>query len=367
MRVGVLGGGQLARMLIQQGQKMGLEMYVLCPKADDPAAQVTRNWVDGNPHQEADIVRFMKELDVVTFESEFMNGSLLARLQKQTNCRIEPKPELIDLLQDRLTQKNWLMKHRIPTAPFVSVNCFDDLKQATHKFSKGLVLKKRRFGYDGYGTYILNPKDSLEPYHELFAQSHDGFIAEAKVSFKRELATLVGRSTHGDFAALPLVESHQKNQRCFWVKGPVKHKEYLPLLRKIKSLLKEEEYIGVIAFELFDCQNELWVNEIAPRVHNSAHYSLDALSIDQFSLHLKCITGMKIANPELRQGGFAMLNLLGEGTGTPHWDLSPHLSLHWYGKSENRPGRKLGHLNSLAKKPNQALKAVLKAQKDFSL
>lgn len=366
-KVGILGGGQLARMLIQQGQKLGLEMHVMCPKVDEPAAQVTCHWFQGNPRHEEDIIRFMSSVDFVTFESEFIDGQQISRLNKKARCQVNPSPLLMDQLQDRWSQKNWLMQYRIPTAPFMLIENSADLLAAAEKFPQGFVLKKRRYGYDGYGTFIISPRQSLLPYQDILKKTPEGFIAEAKISFKRELAIQLGRSQSGDIAVYPLVESFQQDQRCLWVKGPIHHRSITALTGKIKKLLKSEKYVGMIAFELFDTSQGLMVNEIAPRVHNSAHYSLDALSVDQFSMHLKCLIGEKIKSPLLRQNGFAMLNLLGKSSAEPKWSIPSQLNFHWYGKTENRPGRKMGHLTALAKNPSAALNQVLESKKEFSL
>ncbi|MCB0362842.1 MAG: ATP-grasp domain-containing protein, partial [Bdellovibrionales bacterium] len=251
-KVGILGGGQLARMLIQQGQRMGLEMHVLCPSSKEPGPQVTRYWTQGSPHERQDLLDFMTRVDLISFESEFLDGVLIHELQQKIQCQVEPHPLLMNLLQDRLSQKRWLLEHGVPTAPFISVENPKDFEEALKFFPKGFVLKKRRYGYDGYGTYIVDADSNVESFFSIFDKTPEGFIAESKIHFKRELAVQVARSRSGELAVLPLVESCQKDQRCYWVKGPVQHSKASTLVKKLKKLLEKSRYVGIMAFELFD-------------------------------------------------------------------------------------------------------------------
>ena len=178
---------------------------------------------------------------------------------------------------------------------------------------------------------------------------------------------MAARNRRGEIAYLPLVESRQEQARCLWVKGPIKLAKMENLKKRISRFLNRVGYEGIIAFELFDSRNELIINELAPRVHNSGHYSLDALSEDQFTLHLKAIVNARLRSPHPLGKGFAMLNLLGEKSITPRWQLPAEIKLHWYGKKDNRPGRKMGHINVVGSSPTQALNKVLRARKEFQL
>jgi 5-(carboxyamino)imidazole ribonucleotide synthase len=269
-------------------------------------------------------------------------------------------------LQDRLSQKLLLAKYNLESTDSLVVNSADELEAALTKFSGSLVLKQRRFGYDGYGTYIFKNKKSFE-WQKLADKNQHGFIAEPLIKFKRELAIQIARNANGEFTILPLVETLQKDSRCFWVKGPVTHPGLNPLLSKIRKFLNAIDYCGLIAFELFDCGKKLLINEIAPRVHNSGHHSLNSHSQDQFSLHLKAVLNLPLVPAKAYSKGFAMLNLLGETSNRPSWNVRTPIHLHWYGKTENRPGRKMGHINALSSSANSALNIVLKAKKDFHL
>ena len=358
-KIGILGGGQLARMMAVKAHSMGLEPYILSNSPLDPACQVTRFWVKGSVHRLSDLNKFLAKTDLVTFENEFVNTDLLTKAMKNKGTKIIPRPSIIRCLQDRRLQKNLLRKHRIPTAPFLKVDSFKDLTSAYEHFNQKLVLKKRLFGYDGYGTFIIKNKRQLKEACGLFPNK-TGFIAEAFIPFKKELAVILASHKNSKPIHLPPVETFQKNFRCYWVKGPISH----PLMKNFISLLKKFiqniHYEGVIAFELFQNQNKLLVNEIAPRVHNSGHYSLDALSRDQFTLHLESILRKPLYPPKLLYSGFAMLNRLGGEKIKPHIIKREGIFLHEYGKKEERKGRKMGHLNSVASSPNKALSQLLK-------
>lgn len=367
LKVGILGGGQLARMLVLKGHEMGLKMHVLSASKEDPAAQVTSYWHKGNIQNSRDLKSFLSQVDVATFESEFLPGPALTQLSRETKTPIRPRPSLMEKIQDRWTQKKLMKKWAIPTAEFVRIKNFRDAFQAMDLFPAGMVLKKRRFGYDGYGTFIVKSHQDLNRIRRAIEDSKEGFIAEELIPFKRELAIIVARNRHEQVITLPLVETKQVDSRCFWVKGPVQHKSIRSIKPKLVQFVKELKYEGVMAFELFDTQSRLLVNEIAPRVHNSAHYSLDALDMDQFTLHLRAVLGMDLKKPEAKASGFAMVNLLGRSTKTPKWQLPAETRLHWYGKGENRPGRKMGHINTLGSTPARALEMALKSEKEFQL
>lgn len=365
MKIGILGGGQLARMMILEGFNLGFEMHVLSSKPTDPAAQVTAYWHQGDLSDLETLKKFLHTVDIATFESEFMDAAVLKTFTKETP--IWPSPDSMGLLQDRLSQKAVLTNSKVPTADFIEVNALHDISTFLKQHKGGVVLKKRRNGYDGYGTFHIKTEKDLISFEPVFANEETGFIAEQRIAFKRELALSLARNERGEIAVLPLVETHQQNSRCLWVKGPAKNSKITSLIKHLKKFVKDLNYVGIIAFELFEMKNgDLLVNEVAPRVHNSAHYSLNALNLDQFTLHLKAILNHKLTSPQILKP-FAMLNLLGDSERTPKFAFDPDINLHWYGKADNRPGRKMGHLNTVAKTPEEGLKRLLKHRKNWEL
>ena len=367
-KIGILGGGQLARMLALRGFELGAQVHIYSESSNDPAAQVTRFSHQGKSDSTSDLKKFLKEVGVATFESEFMDAALLAKLSKETDTNIFPAPELMGKIQDRLSQKELLIKNKVPTTPYIAVANAEDLEKAFEEFGP-FVLKKRRFGYDGNGTFVCKDAKGLASLALMIDSEEYGWIAEKFVKFKRELACVIVRSSDGSIADLPIVETHQEDSRCLWVKGPIKTNTRLTALgTNLRKFLKNIDYVGAMGFEIFETEYDLIINELAPRVHNSGHYSMNALSEDQFSLHMKAVAGLRISSPLLLSAGFAMYNLIGSSKDTPQWsDIPDGVSFHWYGKTENRPGRKMGHMNALGTTPEAALTTLKIARRKFDV
>lgn len=362
LKVGILGGGQLARMLALSAHPLGLTPAIYTEHADDPAAVVAPVTTVAGMADAKALKAFLAQVDVATFESEFLNADLLKKLSQETGTRIYPAPEIMGQLQDRLTQKTLLNTLKISTADWFPVNTEESCDVAARKLGLPLVFKKRRFGYDGYGTFVVKTTQDLEKFKAEQIPNPDGFIAEKWVPFKRELACMFARNVSGQIVHYPLVESFQKNSRCFWVKGPIAHPKFKTWVPKFKKLLEHIQYVGVMGVEFFDTRQGLIVNELAPRVHNSGHYTQEAFSINQFELHLRCLLDQPLTLPPANGKGFAMVNLLGgEHTPEVRYPLSAKAKIHWYGKKQSRPGRKMGHINVVDSTPQAALKEALKA------
>lgn len=360
IRVGILGGGQLARMLALAAHPLGIQPWVLSLSSDDPAAQVTSYWRRGDPNNKRDLSSFLDQVDYATFESEFLNATLLSEVNSKVGVVIHPSPSIMGALQDRLTQKQILINNHIPTLSFRTISTFSEAKDVLDEFGGSYILKKRRFGYDGYGTYPIHSHKDLNKILDEIKKNRDGFIAEKKIIFKRELAIIMVRNESGTIRQLPLVQTFQHHSRCLWVKGPINISEKMKLiLIRIKKLLNQLNYCGVIAFELFESHNEIFVNEIAPRVHNSGHYSIEALSCNQFQYHIKALINHPLPKCTSLSRGFSMYNLLGESCFAPKLTGLTEGFMHWYGKKENRQGRKMGHITILDKTTHRAfLKAM---------
>ncbi|MEQ1663751.1 MAG: 5-(carboxyamino)imidazole ribonucleotide synthase [Bdellovibrionales bacterium] len=371
VQIGILGGGQLARMLYLEGQNMGLCVHVLSESKDDPAAQVCKYWHRGSPNDARTLSKFLKKMNYVTFESEFINAETLKKAAVKLPVKIFPKIKDIALFSDRLSQKSWLKKFNIPTAQFQSLKNSDDLIKFQPNLQKGIVIKARRNGYDGKGTYIIRNKLQLNNWLKLNALNISDFIIEDYIPFHRELAVQFAVNQKKEVCVFPLVEWQAENSQCKWVMGPIKpSQKYQALIRKISSALKKSNYVGFIAFELFEYKGSVLVNEVAPRVHNSAHYSIEALNLNQFQAHLSSVLNYKLPkSPQLIAPGFAMLNLIGGKFKNNKISLLEHTALinktyiHWYGKKDAKIGRKMGHLTSLANSPQNALRELFKTER----
>ena len=356
IRLGLLGGGQLARMLAQSAHHFGLTPWVFTPKSSDPGSQVTAFTMQSPLAQLESLKSFLNSVDLATFESEFMDSQMLEKAQNQSQTPIFPSPQIMGILQDRESQKQLLDKMGISNAPWRVVNQVQDVESFINEQGLPLVFKQRTNGYDGYGTHIIHNEDDLSGFLKTQFQP-SFFIVEKWIPFKKEMACIVARSKDGSCTHLPLVESHQKEARCFWVKGPVKQNGFRSMIDSFFNLLNKIEYVGVMGIEFFQTSGKLIVNEIAPRVHNTGHYSLDTPGPSQFDLHILCLLGEKLPPPSNPQGGFAMVNLIGQGL--KEVQLPAFYGVHWYGKLENRKGRKMGHINTLGETPSLALKEAL--------
>ena len=369
--IGILGGGQLARMLVLEAHKMNLPVAVLSPSESDPAREVCGRWVQGDPNKLKDLVAFMKDCSSVTFESEFYAADAIREAALKTKTPVWPDPKTMALLQDRLTQKNLFDEYDLPTAPWRPVDSSQDAVVAYVALDGQVVFKKRRGGYDGYGTFVVKSDGDLGEFANNGVK--DSFIAEKWIRFKRELAVIAVRDQAGAVFFYPFVESLQKNSRCLWVQGPLKEtRAMISMKSSIARFLKGIDYVGAMGIEMFETEKSLIVNEIAPRVHNTGHYTMDAFDLSQFALHLRAVTGLRSQGFAIpKSPAFAMWNLLGTEQGEASqanalgpWNaktLPNGATFHWYGKSESRAGRKMGHVNAVAKTSQSALALAKKS------
>lgn len=347
--LGIVGGGQLAKMLAASAQKMGLKVSIYSESKSDPAALTTAFHTKGKASNKTALSAWSKTVDAVTFESEFLDFTGL-KIKNHA-----PSGKCMMRVRDRLAQKNLLKDFNIPTSPFSVV----DLK---YTFKSPVVMKQRLFGYDGYGTKICKTKKNLTAFLK-DQQKLDDWIAEDFIPFKRELAFSVVRNNDNEFTTLPLVETFQKDSKCFWVKGPIENKKLSAVVKKVKTMMTGVGYVGILAVELFETkEGALLVNELAPRVHNSAHYSIEGLPLSQFDLHVMAVFNQSLPKAVTPHKAFAMVNLIGTSKRKPIITNPLRGSLHWYSKTDNRPGRKMGHVTVLDKSANSALKLVLKEE-----
>ncbi len=362
-KIGYLGGGQLARLLSQSAQSLGLEALVFSVHNSDPAAQVVRHWHQGEISDSAKVVEFLNQISVATFESEFVDIPLLKIALAQTQCDIYPAPDVMAQIQDRKLQKKLFDDYRLPTSPWQDLPDQRSLENYAQENTFPFVLKKRFMGYDGYGTFMIHNPTELKNFIKNHWQENL-YIAESFIPFKKECAIILARSLDGSLTHLPFVESHQKEARCDWVRGPLAVKKEKKWIKKLFHFLEQINYIGVMGVEFFLNKGELIINEIAPRVHNTGHYSIELEGFSQFDLHNMALLGQALPPPTKIRGGFAMVNLIGNGQAL---QIKACSGLHWYGKQENKIGRKMGHLTVTAATPQAALKKALKQRGELGL
>ncbi len=331
-------------MLVQQAQSLGLYPKHLTLSLTDPASLVSPNAVLGDPKNEIQLKSFLENLNLLTFESEFFDAAYLKNHLANFKGKVFPSLYCLQLLQDRKTQKEALVKNKLSTSPFIQTLEKNDVKALFKKMGP-LVAKKRWNGYDGYGTFLLRNEKQLEDFFNTSELNLEHFIFEKLIKFEYEAAVQVARSKAGHVVFFPFVKTIQKDNKCFLVEGPEKETAEMKRLKKqIQTFLNKIDYVGVIGFEFFKTKAGLMINEVAPRVHNTGHHSLDSCTVDQFTMHWLCALQDKLPAVELKSKAFVMLNLIGTSTKEVPIPDRKQGNLFWYGKS-NREGRKLGHIN----------------------
>lgn len=348
-RVGAIGGGQLALMMGDAALNLGIELTVQTPSAADPAVAVAAGSVLAAIDDVGATAKLAELCDVITFENEFVDLDGLAKLARQGALFRPSLPSLAPLL-DKYVQRCYLQDLGLPTPKFWGWDSGDPLPEGAINFP--LVIKTRRHGYDGQGTFIVKDEASFE---SICAQLKGrSLLLEEFVPFDRELAVIAARSTAGEIAIYPIVETQQEDRVCRLVIAPadisLEVKDEAESIAR--TLLDSLQAVGIFGIELFlTPDNRVLVNEIAPRTHNSGHFTIDACKTSQFEQHLRAVCQLPLGNCDLHCHGAVMVNLLGyESAESDYLMQRQQLAqiagafVHWYGKKESRPGRKLGHV-----------------------
>ncbi len=339
MKIGILGGGQLGRMLALAAHPLGIETLLVDPTAGSPASQVSAQLVASYTDPAA--LDALAQCDVVTFEFENVPDDAAHSLASR--CRVCPPPEALRVAQDRLLEKTLFFELGIETPRFFAIDSFEDLEQAARELGGELVLKTRRFGYDGKGQSVIRRPDQLRPAFE--SLNGAPAIAEELIQFERELSVVACRGLDGQTAFYPLTQNRHV--------GGVLHTSIAPApntdaevaataMRYAEALLHHFDYVGVLALELFQVGGRLLANEIAPRVHNSGHWTIEGARTSQFENHVRAVAGLPLGATDAIEPS-AMLNLLGSVPDPAKLLAVADSHLHDYGKTP-RPGRKVGHV-----------------------
>ena len=343
-RVGILGGGQLGRMLAMAGARLGLDIVIFDHNADCPASRVATEFIQADTSDHAALADFAKRVDIVTFE--FENVSIEALSHAREFAPVRPGRRALEVSQDRVNEKTFLNDLGIATVEFQAVDHDADLQAGLAKLGMPSILKTRRFGYDGKGQLVVRDNDVAQT---AFAEiGEQPAILEAFAPFKRELSIIAARGVTGEIAAFPLGENRHEAGILRETRAPAMvSAETQSVASSIATkILEALDYVGVLAVELFELgDGSLLVNEIAPRVHNSGHWTQQGCVVDQFELHLRAICGWPLGDTRA-QCDVRMINLIGDDSERwEDWLKKDDHVLHLYGKREARAGRKMGHVN----------------------
>ena len=347
-RLGIIGGGQLGMMITEAAKNLSdaiSEITVLDPTDNCPAAQAGAKQIVGDFKDELAILKLAEQSDIITYEIESGNTDVLSKLKAE----IEPSPSTLSIIQDKLSQKTFLSENGLPVSQFYEITSLDDLREKIKDLGLPVLLKSRRDAYDGRGNFKITSSDDVEKAYQHF----DGksLMVEKFVNFKMEVSVIAARNTKGDIATYPLVENIHENNILKVTIAPARVSDDVisnagEIAKKTMEVLKGA---GVFGIEMFiDQDDKILINEIAPRVHNSGHHTLQSCKTSQFEQHLRAILGLELGSTDLVHKT-VMCNILGpdgfEGKYEPVQLEKDGAYLKMYGKDVSKPQRKLGHFN----------------------
>jgi len=367
--IGILGGGQLARMTANAAYKLGLKIAILDPEPDSPAQQTTSLNVVGSLNDMRSLENLAEISDLITLENEFVDAPLLEHLESK-GVTVYPTAQTVGLVQDKLLQKQLLQANGIGVPPFTAVSSSENILEAAENLGWPIVLKTRRNGYDGRGNALVEGAHDVLPAWRKLRGEEQGMMVEGYVEFRKELAVMVVRSTKGESVVYPVVETVQKDHICHIVKAPAEvDSETSKKASEIaKRAIEAFDGIGIFGIEMFLLRdNRVLVNELAPRPHNSGHYTIEACVTSQFENHLRAILGYPLGSSSMVLPAAVMVNLLGDSSGVATVRgmekalAIPGVNLHIYGKKLTRPSRKMGHITVLGESMEEALEKAVKA------
>jgi 5-(carboxyamino)imidazole ribonucleotide synthase len=350
--VGILGGGQLGRMLAMAAARLGLKTHIYSPDPESCAFEVARRHTHADYGDEAALDNFAREVDVVTYE--FENVPADAALFLASRRPVVPDPSVLATTQDRLAEKDFIAGLGIATAPYLRVDSPAELSRAIEKIGQPAVLKTRRFGYDGKGQFTI--RDGAEPEAAWRGVGGRPAILESFVDFEREISVVAARERGGRVECFDVTENEHRDHILKVSRVPALVSPAIAdaALAIAESIVGAFDYVGVLAVEMFvprSGETAVLVNEVAPRVHNSGHWTIDGASVSQFEQHIRAVAGWPLIKPE-RRGRIEMINLIGEEVEDyARWLAEPHAKVHLYGKAHVRPGRKMGHVTCVSADP----------------
>ncbi|MFN2447214.1 MAG: 5-(carboxyamino)imidazole ribonucleotide synthase, partial [Vicinamibacterales bacterium] len=362
--IGVLGSGQLGRMLAIAARRMGYRVHTLSPEEDTPTGQVADAEITAH-YEDLDAIRaFARGVDVVTFE--FENVSTDAAHAAAELVPVRPSAAALHVTQQRAREKAFLADRGFPVTAFAKVHTVDELAVALGIVGLPAIIKTAAFGYDGKGQHRIDRVEDAEGMWSLVG--HQGAILERLVDFSHELSVVAARGLDGRIAHFGVLENVHRHHILDVTISParVPSTTAADAVRLTGGILEALDYVGVLCVEFFLARDgRLLVNEVAPRPHNSGHFTFDACVTSQFEQQVRAVCGLPLGST-MQMRPAAMANLLGElwVNGEPNWAAAlatPEVKLHLYGKADARPGRKMGHLTALADTPDDALAKVLAA------
>jgi 5-(carboxyamino)imidazole ribonucleotide synthase len=372
--IGIIGGGQLGQMLTIAAKQLGFDVVVVVTAPHSPAAQAGAKEIISNNYDEVSLRKLASQVDYLTTEfEEGLDMEVLAAIG-DLGIPIFPRPKTLGLIQDKYKQKKFLSEHDIAIGPFAEVTTFEDATALLKEYGGKMVMKTRTGGYDGNGNKVISSEADIREAFQMFKDRR--LYAEKFVPFVKELAVMVAVGLDRSVAVYPVVETIQERNICLEVIAPAHISEEAAeqatdMAYKVATLLDSP---GVFGIELFlDNNDAVLLNEIAPRVHNSGHYTIEACKTSQFEQHIRAITGMPLGSTDMLVSSAVMINILGtrdgetKVEGTDQAEAKGHTTVHIYGKSPTKVDRKMGHLTTTADNREEALEEARAARQVISI
>jgi len=353
--IGIVGGGQLGRMMMPSIKELGLEVAVLDPDADAPCKNADHHVIaDFNDPEGYDALARLS--DVITYEFEHINVDLLRKLEREGH-RIFPSVESLAVIQDKYTQKQALQRSGIAVPPFFAIRDLKDLVEYWHSTQQPFMLKSRRGGYDGKGNYVVRDATDVMPAFEALSRdaiNGNDLMVEPMICFEKEVSVIATRGQDGNIAIYPIAENVHKNSilDTTTVHAAISPKTTEQAIDTAKRVMECFQGIGTFCTELFVVNEDVLVNEVAPRVHNSGHYTIEACRTSQFANHVRAVAGLPLGSPEMLVECVVMKNIIGGArqngqvryTGIEDALRHKNVNVHIYGKANVKEGRKMGHI-----------------------
>lgn len=368
-RIGIIGGGQLGKMMIMEAKKMGFYVSILDPAKDCPASSLADKHLVADFSDRNAIRKLANISNVLTYEFEHIEVEVLKELES-SGYKIYPTIKSLEIIQNKFDQKTLLKKKEIPIPEFRKINKLKEIKETAQKFSFPLMLKSCTGGYDGKGNYLISSKKEIKKAFNKLGAGKTSLMAEKYIPFKKEISIIAARSVNGEMEVYPVAENDHKNNILYETKVPAEISSDLKKRaeRLAKEVLDVFKGVGIFCVEMFITKNNrLLVNEIAPRPHNSGHYTIEGCVTSQFEQHIRAIVNLPLGDPALLRPS-VMRNILGSGkegkakvAGMESALKLKGASIHIYNKTVSRPERKMGHITVTANNLASAVKRAYKA------
>ena len=372
--LGILGSGQLARMTSLAASEFGIQTHIYCTETEtSPAEHVATKTVKGSFQDLNSILKFCETCDIVTLENEFIDQHILEAIDQKFPGKLHPNSKTFKKIGDKISEKEAFANAGIKVVPFKKVETPADVLSFTELYHFPVVLKSAKGGYDGYGNVTIKNANELE---EKFQKLKGELLVEAFIPYEKEVAIMVARNKNNEIVLYPIAHTMQENHICHFVSVPAELNAQAE--EQIKEAAKKAmlaiDAIGIFAFEFFLTEKgEIYLNESAPRPHNSGHYSMEGCVTSQFHNHVRSVFNLPLGKTTLRSPEVLMLNLLGTENQTAKlWPLNKFLNikdghLHLYGKKKSKPGRKMGHFTLLGENKAEMFETLKELKAEYTL